>query len=121
VVLPSYREGAPRSLLEAAAMARPIIATNVAGCQDVVDDDVNGLLCAARDADDLAAKMTRMIGFSPERRHEMGMAGRVKMTQQFDEKIVIRKYLDTIDEIVAVGGIGRKAGKAGYEKHVRHG
>lgn len=121
VVLPSYREGAPRSLLEAASMARPIIATNVAGCQDIVDDNVNGLLCAVKNAHDLAEKMMRIIGFSPEKRHEMGMAGRAKVTQQFDEKIVIRKYLDTIDEIVKTAEMRQRAGKANYAKHFRQG
>jgi glycosyltransferase involved in cell wall biosynthesis len=116
VVLPSYREGAPRSLLEAASMARPIIATNVAGCQDVVDDNVNGLLCAAKDAHDLAEKMMRMVEFSPEKRHEMGMAGRAKVTRQFDEKIVIRKYCDMIDEIAMTAEIRQKTGKASYVK-----
>ena len=54
VVLPSYREGLPRSLLEAAAMERPLIASDVPGCRDVVDDGVNGFLCSARDAVSLA-------------------------------------------------------------------
>lgn len=100
VVLPSYREGVPRSLLEAAAMARPIIATDVVGCRDVVDDDVNGLLCRVKDARDLAEKMTQMIGLSPERRLEIGRAGRRKIESQFDEKIIIQKYLHKISDIV---------------------
>ena len=57
VVLPSYREGLPRSLLEAAAMARPLIATDVPGCRDVVEDGVNGYLCAVRDPASLAEAM----------------------------------------------------------------
>lgn len=112
IVLPSYREGVPRSLLEAAAMARPIIATNVAGCQDIVDDNVNGLLCQVKDPDDLAEKMMQMIRLSPEKRLDMGAAGRRKVTAQFDENIVIRKYLDMIDEIAAAHERNQKSGKA---------
>lgn len=100
VVLPSYREGTPRSLLEAAAMARPIITTDTVGCREVVDDGVNGYLCHTRDAADLAQKMERMIALSPEARAEMGRRGREKVARQFDEEIVINKYLTTIAEIV---------------------
>lgn len=100
VVLPSYREGVPRSLLEAAAMKRPIITTDVVGCRDAVDDGVNGLLCQVRDADDLAKKMIQMISLSPENRLAMGEAGRRKVEAEFDEKIVIQKYLDVINGIV---------------------
>lgn len=96
VVLPSYREGVPRSLLEAAAMARPIIATDVTGCRDIVEDKVNGLLCRVRDPEDLAAKMIRMLQFSPEERLAMGWAGRGKVEREFDEKMVIQKYLDAL-------------------------
>jgi glycosyltransferase involved in cell wall biosynthesis len=102
VVLPSYREGVPHSLLEAAAMARPIIASDAVGCRDVVDDHVNGLLCRVRDAEDLAEKMVEMINDSPEHRSEMGRAGRRKVEAQFDEKAVIQKYLDMIDEVARV-------------------
>lgn len=112
VVLPSYREGVPRSLLEAAAIARPIIATDVAGCRDVVDDGVNGLLCQVRDADDLAEKMMQMIRLSPEKRLTMGEAGRQKVESEFDEKVVIQKYLDVIGEILNTRISGEKTEKA---------
>jgi len=99
IVLPSYREGVPHSLLEAAAMARPIIATDVAGCRDVVDDGANGLLCKVRDAGDLAEKMLHMVRLSHAQRARMGAAGRAKVMAQFDEKIVIAKYLSTIGQL----------------------
>lgn len=101
IVLPSYREGVPHSLLEAAAMARPIIATDVAGCKDVVDHGVNGLLCQVRSAADLAAKMLQMRGLPVEQRAAMGAAGRRKVTLEFDERIVIGKYLNAIKQIEA--------------------
>jgi glycosyltransferase involved in cell wall biosynthesis len=99
IVLPSYREGVPHSLLEAAAMARPIIATDVAGCKDVVEHDRNGFLCKVKSAADLAEKMMRMLALPPERRMEMGALGRDKVTAQFDERIVINKYLNAIMHI----------------------
>lgn len=98
IVLPSYREGTPRSLLEAAAMARPIITTNTVGCREVVDDGVNGYLCRVRDPSDLADKMLQMLRLSCEQRTEMGMCGRAKMEAEFDEQIVIGKYLASVRE-----------------------
>ena len=99
VVLPSYREGTPRSLLEAAAIGRPLVATDVVGCREVVDDGQNGFLCRVRDAQDLAEKMERMVLLSSEERMQMGMYGRRKMERQFDEKIVIARYLEVINTI----------------------
>jgi glycosyltransferase involved in cell wall biosynthesis len=97
IVLPSYfREGTPRSLLEAAAMGRPIITTDAVGCREVVDDGVNGYLCKVRDAADLAEKMERMLSLSHDQRAEMGKRGRAKVVAEFDEQIVITKYLDAI-------------------------
>lgn len=100
IVLPSYREGTPRTLLESASMAKPIVTTNTVGCKEVVDDGVNGYLCKVRDSKDLALKMEMMLGLSEEERIEMGKAGREKMMQEFDESIVINKYLNTIKEIL---------------------
>lgn len=96
VVLPSYREGTPRTLLEAGAMARPIITTDVVGCREVVNDGVNGYLCNVRDAADLAQRMEQMLSLSPGQRAAMGLRGRRKIESEFDERIVIEKYLATI-------------------------
>lgn len=101
IVLPSYyREGVPRSLLEAAAMGRPIVTANAVGCREVVEDGINGFLCQPRDAADLAEKLERMITLSPEARAEMGRRGRAKMEREFDEQIVIDRYLAIIGEIL---------------------
>jgi glycosyltransferase involved in cell wall biosynthesis len=97
IVLPSYREGVPRALLEAAAMGVPIITTDTVGCRDVVDDGINGYLCKVCDAEDLAKKMFRMIELTVLERNSMGIAGRKKMECKFDEKIVIQKYLTTLN------------------------
>lgn len=99
VVLPSYREGVPRSLLEAAAMGCPIITTDAVGCREVVEDGVNGLLCRVADACDLAEKMQQMMAISDLDREKMGLAGRKKMELEFDERIVIDGYRRVIREI----------------------
>ena len=100
IVLPSYREGIPRSLLEAAAMAKPIITTDVSGCRDVVTDGVNGFLCKVGDAEDLARCLERMVSLDPASRVAMGVAGRLKMEQHFDERIVFAKYIDALGSIL---------------------
>jgi glycosyltransferase involved in cell wall biosynthesis len=98
-VLPSfYREGVPRSLLEAASMAIPVITTDAIGCRDTVDDGVSGFLCLPRNAKDLAEKMLKFTRMSKVERKEMGARGRDKMVREFDERIVIARYLDAIGE-----------------------
>ena len=98
VVLPSYREGTPRALLEAAAMGRPIVASNAIGCREVVEDGVNGYLCRPRDAHDLAKNMERIIELSRVDREAMGLRGRDKIERQFDEQFVINKYLKVVEQ-----------------------
>jgi glycosyltransferase involved in cell wall biosynthesis len=98
VVLPSYREGVPRSLLEAAAIGRPIITTNAVGCKEVVDDGVNGYLCQPKDAVDLANKIEKILLLSDKHRTEMGLRSREKVEREFDERVVIGKYLRVLAE-----------------------
>ena len=100
VVMPSYREGMSNVLLEAASMARPLIATNVTGCRDIVEDGINGLLCRVRDGKDLAEKMKQMMNFSASQREKMGKKGREKMIREFDKKLVIKIYLQAIAEVI---------------------
>lgn len=102
IVLPSYREGTPRTLLEAAAMARPIVTTDAVGCREVVTDGLNGLLCRVADADDLADKLQRMLLLDAASRAAMGAAGRRRMEAEFDERIVIGRYLAAIAALPAV-------------------
>jgi glycosyltransferase involved in cell wall biosynthesis len=96
VVLPSYREGIPRSILEAAAMGRPVIATDVPGCREVVDDTITGHLCQPRSVADLKKSMEDMIEIGEERRRAMGNAGRQKVEQTFDIRRIITYYLDVV-------------------------
>ncbi len=99
IVLPSYREGTPRTLLEAASSAKPIIATDVPGCNHVVKDEFNGLLCRIKDSSDLAEKMKRMAGFKDEKLKSFGLNGRAKMELEYDESLVINKYLAALAEL----------------------
>jgi glycosyltransferase involved in cell wall biosynthesis len=94
------REVVSGSLLETASLGKPIITTDAVGCRDVVDDGINGFLCKPRDAEDLADKMLQMIGLSEGQRLEMGRRGRAKMLREFDERIVIDRYLAAIEEIL---------------------
>ena len=100
IVLPSYREGLSRVLLEAASMAKPIIASNVPGCKDVIDDGINGYLCEAKDVSSLVEQMEKMILLSSNERREMGKRGREKVIREFEEHKVIDKYVDAIHEIL---------------------
>jgi glycosyltransferase involved in cell wall biosynthesis len=99
IVLPSYREGAPHTLLEAASCAKPIIATDVPGCHHVVKDDFNGFLCRLKDAKDLADKMNKMAGMEDATLRRFGENGRKKMEKEYDEAFVINKYLETLEEL----------------------
>ena len=100
IVLPSYyREGTPRVLLESASMQKPIITTNTVGCRDVVNDGINGYLCEEKNPKDLADKMEKILKLSNEQRDNMGKAGRIKIIKEFDEKIVIRKYVEAVEAI----------------------
>lgn len=103
VVLPSYREGAPRTLIEAAAMARPVIATDVPGCRDVVERDVSGFLCDVRSADSLASAMQRFLDLPNKARAVMGRAGRAKMEREFEDAIVVRAYREAIAKLTETG------------------
>ncbi len=96
IVLPSYREGLSRVLLEAGSMSKPIITTNVTGCREVVDNGYNGFLVTPKSSKSLALAIEKMINISHKERVEMGIRGRLKVINEFDEKIVIKKYLDTI-------------------------
>jgi glycosyltransferase involved in cell wall biosynthesis len=97
VVLPSYREGLPRTLLEAAAMARPLIATDAPGCRQVVRQGVNGYLCTVRDSRSLADAMLTMLRAPEEARGRMGAEARRIAETEYDENIVVTRYIAAID------------------------
>ena len=99
VVLPSYREGTPKTLLEAAAMGKPIVTTNVPGCRETVIEGWNGFLCEVKDAADLADKMIRMYCLPEGELASMGKASRKLAEEKFDERYVIEKYLSAVRAI----------------------
>jgi glycosyltransferase involved in cell wall biosynthesis len=98
VVLPSYREGTPKTLLEAAACGKPLITTDVPGCRETVEHGRNGYLCQVRDAADLAAKLLLMAQLPPQRLAVMGEASRELAAEKFDEKLVLQQYLTAVTE-----------------------
>ncbi|CAN5787898.1 glycosyltransferase family 4 protein [soil metagenome] len=96
VCLPSYREGVPKALLEAAASGRPIVTTDVPGCREVVKNDENGILVPARDSKALAAALGRLLA-DADCRLRMGRAGRLRAEREFDIREVVRQSLMVYD------------------------
>jgi glycosyltransferase involved in cell wall biosynthesis len=100
VVLPSYREGLPRTLLEAAAMGRPLIGTDAPGCRQVVRDGVTGYLCEPRNADSLAVTMERFALTPYAERVAMAANARAMVEDEFDERLVFDAYRREISSLV---------------------
>jgi glycosyltransferase involved in cell wall biosynthesis len=98
VALPSYREGLPKTLIEAAACAQPLITTDVPGCREVVTDGVDGLLVPVRDAKALAHAIRRLDD-DPALARRLGEAAWAKAHAEFDERIVIRRTIDVYREL----------------------
>lgn len=94
--LPSYREGLPKSLIEAASSGRPIVTTDVPGCREVVTHLVNGLLVKPRDSKDLATAIEKLVG-DPELRRTMGAKNRRKAETEFSNEIIIRQTHSVYD------------------------
>lgn len=99
VVLPSYREGLSRVLLEAAALGRPIVTTDVPGCRDIVDDGVNGFLCAPRSAEALAGAIERAAVVPDADWGRMAAAGRERVKAEFSEDRVVGLYLEALASV----------------------
>ncbi len=96
LVLPSYREGIPKALLEASAMELPVIATDVPGCRDAVEQGITGFLIKARDTAALVKAMDNVIKMTETQRKEMGRNGRLKVIRDFSERAVITTYCSQI-------------------------
>mgnify|MGYP001276908536 CR=1 FL=1 len=98
LVLPSYREGVPRTLMEGASMEKPLIATNVTGCREIVIDNYDGFLCEVKNSKDLADKVEKFLLLSKEEREKLGKNGRKLMKEKFEDSKVIEKYYKVIKE-----------------------
>jgi len=100
IVLPSYMEGVPNILLEASAMEKPIITTDAPGCKDVVENNKTGLLVKPKDIKSLIVAMEKMINISKKEREKMGKLGREKVKKEFSVEIVIKNYLNVINQVL---------------------
>lgn len=99
--LPSYREGMPKSLLEAAACGLPIVTTDVPGCKDVVEPEVQGLLVPARDPLSLAQAIGRLVADEPARKR-MGENSRRRALDEFSQERIIAQTLETYEMVLAL-------------------
>jgi len=103
-VLPSYREGLPKGLLEAAACELPIVTTDAPGCRHVVTDNVEGLVVPCRDSAALAQALARLHD-APELRLRLGANARARVLKEFDEEIINRRVISIYRELAA-GSLG---------------
>jgi glycosyltransferase involved in cell wall biosynthesis/ribosomal protein S18 acetylase RimI-like enzyme len=103
--LPSWREGMPRSAIEAAASGLPLVLTDIRGCREVVRDGLEGLLVPVRDADALAEALVRLIE-DPELRRRMGAAARRRAEAEFDQRRVVATVVDETERLLRRRGIG---------------
>jgi glycosyltransferase involved in cell wall biosynthesis len=101
VVLPSYREGIPRVLLEAMAMEKPIITTDAPGCRNVCVDGVNGFLVKPKDVESLYLAMKRMVELGDERLREFGKAGRRLAEDKYSVEKIVGKYTNLIEAVLS--------------------
>ncbi len=99
VVMPSYHEGLSNVLLEAAAMGRPIITTDIHGCKETVSNGISGLLCKVQDEESLYQKMKEFTLLTMNQRKEMGIKAREKIEKEFDKQVVVEKTVSAIFEI----------------------
>lgn len=104
IVLPSYREGMSRVIMEAMSMERPVITTDTPGCRQAIDHEKNGYLVPVRDSDGLAKAMQSFLDLPPEKRKSMGAIGRVKAVAQFDERIIANQISGIINDVLREEG-----------------
>ena len=104
IVHPSHHEGMSNVLLEGAAMGKPLIASNIAGCREAIDDGVNGFVVEPICVDDLVDKLERFLSMDRNAWVKMGMKSREKVEREFDRNIVVNAYLEAIEEILSQKG-----------------
>ena len=102
IVLPSfYREGVPMTLLEGASTGRIVVTTDNTGCRETVDDGKTGFLCKVKDVQSLTECMRKIVLMTPEERTAMGLAARKKIETEFDEKLIFKHYLKTLNHYLS--------------------
>lgn len=104
-VLASHREGFPRAAMEASAMGLPVVATDIRGCRQVVDDGSTGLLVPSKDADSLAGAIATLLD-DAQLRHRMGEGAAAKAQREFDQATVIKLTIDVYDKLLPCGRVG---------------
>ncbi|MCB9282505.1 MAG: glycosyltransferase family 4 protein [Lewinellaceae bacterium] len=102
-VLPSYREGMPRAVLEAMAMGKPIVTTDAPGCKETVEPGENGLLVPVRDEEALTLAMRQLMELSPAVLRDMGEKSRQRALDRFNMQAINQQFLDLIKEVLADG------------------
>lgn len=102
VINPSYHEGMSNALLEGAACGRPVLASNVTGCVETLDDGKTGLIFKVKNAQDIAEKMLIFADLPSEARREMGINGRKKVEREFDREDVVDSYMEEIRKILKI-------------------
>lgn len=107
VVLPSYREGMSRALLEGAAMGKPLVGSDVPGSRELVEEGVTGALARPRDAASLAEAMERIARATADQLARFGAAARQRVEAEFGEEVVLKAYLDVLGEILGAGRRGQ--------------
>ncbi len=104
VIHPSYHEGMSNALLEAAAVGRPVIASNIPGCKEIFDDRVTGIAVDVKDKEDLVRGIEEFLSLSKDNREQMGRKGREKVETSFDRRIIVEKYIDELKKIERAAG-----------------
>ena len=104
VILPSYHEGMSNVLLEAASSGRPVIASNIPGCQEIFDEGVSGYGFEVGNKVDLINAIEKFIKLPYADKRLMGLAGRYKVENNFDRKIVLDSYMEEINRIIGERG-----------------
>lgn len=101
LVLPSYKEGFPRTVLEAMSMAKPCIVSNATGCNEAITEGITGLLCEPKNADDLAKKIEKLVN-DENLALKFGKNARNEVIAKYDEKIIVQKYLEIYRKFIDV-------------------
>lgn len=99
IVLPSYREGLPRIIIEGMAMSKPVITTHVAGCEETVDHGINGFLVTMKDVSDLVISMNEFLALPVDSKHLMGQEGREKAVNEFDDKKIAKDIFNIVAKL----------------------